>query len=151
MAQNQTRDELISSERMKRILGACKMVLECSRETIKILQDNSVCNIRSIERNSRSIKDPNPLMSALTNVNLKYPITYIRALIPKEFDDQDETLSTIEDSRRKGRYLCKFQAIPNWIKFGPVPKDDVKNSIDSLLKPNLSKLNSINSIDLEST
>lgn len=61
---------------LERIIWACNRVLKTSDDSIQILRESTLSNIRAIDRNSRSVKDPIPLMSTMTNINLKYPITF---------------------------------------------------------------------------
>lgn len=66
---------------INRILWACKKINRAKSDVIKILQESTIANIKFIERNSRSMKDLNHLMSAMTNINLKFPITIREDLI----------------------------------------------------------------------
>lgn len=57
------------------LLAAVREILKSNAGTIDILRGTEVNNIRMIERNSKNVKDPNPLMSAMANMSKKYPIS----------------------------------------------------------------------------
>lgn len=94
----------------ERILWACKMINRARPGAINILREGTISNIRAIERNSRSIKDPNPLMSTMTNINVKFPITFKSDRINTELIPI-ELFSKVSDNRRSGRVLCKTEMI----------------------------------------
>lgn len=93
-----------------RILWACGLINKAKRGALQILREGTIANIRSIERNSRSIKDPNPLMSTMTNINIKFPITFKLDRINTEMIPP-ELYSNVKDNRRGGRILCKTDMV----------------------------------------
>lgn len=133
-----------------RLLWACKKIMDCNSETIKILQRSTLSNVRAIERNSRSIKDPNPLMSTMTNINLKYPITFRRDaintnIIPKEL------ICLTADNRRYNRVMCKTDLVQWYIHDHEVEQDEtVVLAINKLFESNRKRLDVIFSYPWES-
>lgn len=94
---------------LERLTWACSKLLKCSKDTIDILKEITLSNIRAIGRNSRPVKDPNPLMSTMTNINLKYPITFRKDSI--KIDKVPPELYTGSDNRRYKRLLCKTDTV----------------------------------------
>lgn len=130
--------------RKERILNACKMIKNCSKEALSIIQSSTISNIRSIERNSRSIKDPNPLMTTLTNINLKYPLTLIPDRIPTDFIFPGDMVSRRMDNRRFKRRLCKLSTVQYWTANSPQPSDHDTTLIDGIIKQSIKKYELIN-------
>lgn len=97
-----------------RILWACGLINKAKSKTLDILRESTIANVRSIERNSRSIKDPNPLMTTMTNINMKFPITFKRDKINTDVVPK-EMISDVVDNRRNGRVLCKTNMISWYI------------------------------------
>lgn len=119
------------SNAVERILWACGKINKANHSVIKILQESTIANIRATERNSRSMKDPNPLMSAMTNINLKYPITFRDDLIDK--NDVPENLYSIsKDSRRYNRTLCKLDMVKWYIHNGVRPSEEIIRTVEKL-------------------
>lgn len=98
----------------ERILWACRLINKAKSGSIEVLKESTIANVRSMERNSRSIKDPNPLMSTMTNINIKFPITFKSDKINIDTIPQ-QLFANTTDNRRKGRLLCKTDMVTWYI------------------------------------
>lgn len=111
-------------------------ILKCSKEGIKIIQSQKMCNVRLIERSSRCVKDPNPLSSTMSAMTQKYPISVRRTQakkysLPYEFFPP----KPIDDVHRHDRVLCKKEAVDFWAGASPLPSEDETEAIDIIYKP----------------
>jgi hypothetical protein len=106
-------DDAKKRNALERLLWSCNQILKCKDKSIPILSESTLSNVRAIERNSRSVKDPNPLMSTMTNINLKFPITMRKDAINLESVPED--LYSCSDNRRYKRVLCKTDAVQWYI------------------------------------
>lgn len=97
------------------LLQTARLILSSSDEAIQILSDNSMSNAKSIERNSRSIKDPDPLSSALANNSMKWPITINVDRMSKIVNMSTDDVANW-DSRKYRRKQCKFGVVDKWIE-----------------------------------
>ena len=97
-----------------RSLWACNVIKRAKAGALRILRESTISNVRPIERNSRSIKDPNPLMSTMTNINIKFLITFKVDKINTDLVPSD-LYANISDNRRSGRVLCKTDMIQWYI------------------------------------
>lgn len=76
-----------------------------------------------IERNSRNVKDPNPLMSAMSNMAKKYPISLNREKAIK-YGVPSNLLGPM-DTHLHGRVSAKKECIDWWINNAEVPKEEL--------------------------
>uniref|UniRef100_W8C842 Polymerase PB2 n=1 Tax=Ceratitis capitata TaxID=7213 RepID=W8C842_CERCA len=127
---------------MERILEAAKLILSANDETIKILQGNSVSQINTIERNSKSIKDPDPLSSMLSNIAMKYPITISTSSI-KSYKIPQEYVMKSGDLRKYNRTPCKLETIDWYLNNSDDPKQEVKEVIQGMMSSGITRLNKI--------
>nr|QED21505.1 PB2 [Lestrade virus] len=125
-------------ERKKYFLSILNKIKNASDATLDIIADNELCNIKLIERSSKSMKDPNPLATVMSTMALKYPLSIDREKakkynIPKEFL-QSEGASEVRDMHHASRILCKKEAIDWWVDESPLPDDSIKAVIDILFR-----------------
>lgn len=105
----------------------------------------STNNIRSIERNSRNVKDPNPLVTAMSNMACKYPLAVrkdaiINYGVPRH-------LLGPEDSHLHGRVLASYGLIEWWIKETGEPSSESKEVIEVLCRKHDQSVSDYNKID----
>uniref|UniRef100_A0AAT9J9Q7 Polymerase PB2 n=1 Tax=Blattella germanica orthomyxovirus 1 TaxID=3133491 RepID=A0AAT9J9Q7_9ORTO len=125
-------------ERKKIFLHCIRSINNVSDRALTILRTNKISNMRMIERNSKSLKDPNPITSTMVCMASKYPITVDKTKcdkykIPSRFmHERDEDI--IADTRKHDRVLCKKEAIDWWIDNAEVPKEGLLGVINTLYK-----------------
>lgn len=114
------------------LMAAVKEILKAKEKAIAILKNTSTNNIRSIERNSRNVKDPNPLITAMSNMACKYPLavkkdSVINYGVPTH-------LLGPEDSHLHGRILASYKLIDWWIQEAGEPSEAAKEVIQVLCR-----------------
>nr|QMP82275.1 polymerase PB2 [Coleopteran orthomyxo-related virus OKIAV179] len=112
------------------------------------MKDNTMANLKLVERSSKCVKDPNPLSTALSQMNTKYPITLNSDGI-KKYNVPLDLIPTNdrEDNHSHGRTRCKLEAIDWWIENSGSPSDDavrVNNILREPLRREASRYFSIN-------
>ncbi|UPT53757.1 MAG: polymerase PB2 [Bactrocera correcta orthomyxo-like virus isolate Bz] len=130
----------------ERILEAIRKINNASEETIDILRKSKICQINVIERNSKSIKDPDPLSSMMANISLKFPIT-IDTEQAKKIQVPRHMLMNSTDIRYYNRTPCKLETVRWYIDNAPEVEENTKEIIQGLLTNNKKRLSVINGMD----
>nr|UMO75714.1 MAG: polymerase PB2 [Xinjiang sediment orthomyxo-like virus 4] len=110
-------------------------ILKAPDESIRILIETPICNLKTIQRSAKNLKDPDPLSSMTAQINTKFPISYdvekSKGLFP-------ENLIAEEDTHQFGRRLCTLSAIDWWIDHheweNEERKGETKKTIDVLYR-----------------
>lgn len=55
------------------IMRGVRAILEAGSQAMEIIRGNKMSNLKTIERSSRSSKDPNPLATTMGLISTKYP------------------------------------------------------------------------------
>nr|QRW42567.1 MAG: polymerase PB2 [Astopletus virus] len=122
-----------NKEEAKRILMALvQKVNKASVNTISILRTTPLCNLKTIQRRSKNLKDPNPLSSMMIATSNRYPLSVdtkkaAECKLPREFLGGP-------DSHQYGRTLCKIEALQWYSDHAPPPTDETKAAVDILFK-----------------
>lgn len=100
---------IVSGEK-KLFMSAIASILKAKPMSIEIIRENKMLNMRTIERSSKSTKDPNPLATTLNLMGTKYPLSIDKDRakkfkIPKEFSPANTYLQ--EDYHKHNRILAK--------------------------------------------
>nr|QMP82396.1 polymerase PB2 [Coleopteran orthomyxo-related virus OKIAV158] len=125
-------------ETKKYLMNIIKSINRANPQTIEILRNQPMCNIKLIERSSKNTKDPNPLMTTMSTMSQKYPISIDKtraemSKIPHAFLGVKDG-KYIYDSHRHNRILCKKEAIEWWIENSNLPSDKTIKVIDILFQ-----------------
>jgi hypothetical protein len=115
-----------------------RKINNAAAESIGILRGQSMCNIKLIERSSKSMKDPNPLSSTLSVLSQKYPLS-VDVEKTKKYKVPLQYLLTkngkpVWDTHNTGRVLCKKEAIEWWMDKSEMPTQELINVIDILYR-----------------
>nr|QPZ88430.1 putative polymerase PB2 [Soybean thrips quaranja-like virus 1] len=128
------------------LMHCVNLILGAHKDTVKILRENPMSNVKLIERSGKCLKDPNPLSSAMANMSLKYPISIDRAKA-KQYGVPETYLDSKEDMHYHGRILCKKEAIDWWVDYSPDLTEGQKHAIDILMEGHRDEVKSYYSID----
>lgn len=115
-----------------------RRILKCRPASINIMRTQPLCNIKLIERSTKSKKDPNPLSTTLSLMGQKYPISLDKHRakqfgIPLDFFPPRASQGRA-DTRDHSRILCKKEAIDWWVSRSPLPSQDAMKVINILFK-----------------
>nr|AYP67574.1 PB2 [Old quarry swamp virus] len=113
------------------------LILNARPETIKLLIESPMSNVKLIERSAKCVKDPNPLASAMANMSLKYPLSIdkdkaVEHHMPTRFFPKDPRAR--EDTHYHGRILCSLKAVEWWVNQSQVPNEGTQEVIDILME-----------------
>nr|QRW42587.1 MAG: polymerase PB2 [Guadeloupe mosquito quaranja-like virus 1]QRW42588.1 MAG: polymerase PB2 [Guadeloupe mosquito quaranja-like virus 1]QRW42589.1 MAG: polymerase PB2 [Guadeloupe mosquito quaranja-like virus 1]QRW42590.1 MAG: polymerase PB2 [Guadeloupe mosquito quaranja-like virus 1]UGO48656.1 MAG: polymerase PB2 [Palmetto orthomyxo-like virus] len=116
----------------KGLLALAEKIISANQGTIDILKDTPVCNLKTVQRNAKNLKDPAPLQSMIAVIGTKYPLSVDSAKaakhgIPLHFLDRD-------DAHQFGRRRCKLEAVPWFLENMATPDEGIKEAIDILFR-----------------
>ncbi|ASA47421.1 PB2 [Aedes alboannulatus orthomyxo-like virus] len=124
-AQNSTFDK-------KSLLLLASKILNANQGTLDILKKTPICNLKTVQRNSKNIKDPAPLQSMIATISTKFPIS-VDAQKAKECKIPSIYLDR-NDSHQYGRRRCSLEAIGWYLDRLAIPDPGVAKAIELLFK-----------------
>jgi len=128
------------------LMRTVDLILKADDASINILKSNTMSNARAVERNSKSIKDPDPLSSAMANNSLKWPITLnVDRMQNIEGLNTDDIASW--DSRKHKRKQCTFRVVDKWISSSSTPNEKDVEAVTSLFNHKVKRLEEIKKVD----
>lgn len=65
------------------IMKGVMAIIEAGSKAMEIIRSNKMSNLKTIERSSRSSKDPNPLATTMGLISTKYPLSIDKELAKK--------------------------------------------------------------------
>nr|WPR17592.1 MAG: polymerase PB2 [Arthropod orthomyxo-like virus] len=95
-------------------MSSIEKILKARSEAIELLRSTTLSNARVLERNSKSIKDPDPLSSSMANNSLKWPITVNVDRLKNIYNFNKDDVAGW-DSRKYRRRQCSFRMVEKWI------------------------------------
>lgn len=90
-----------------------RKIIKAKKETIKVLRQNPLSDLKLIERFAKCLKDPNPLSTMMRLTNTKYPLT-VDTQKAEAFKIPEELMAPKkirDDLHYHGRSLCKKELI----------------------------------------
>nr|APG77866.1 polymerase PB2 [Beihai orthomyxo-like virus 1] len=125
----------------ERIMVTVKEILklrdmENGNETIKVLQENPVCNLRMIRKYAGVEKDPDPISTVMTTISGKYPILCDAIWAQQQPEDKRRQLfgDLWDDSRKRGMIRCKKETVDYYIETAELPTEQQMKMINVLYK-----------------
>lgn len=118
------------------ILKGVKAILEAGAKAMEIIRNNKMSNLKTIERSSRSAKDPTPLATTMGLISTKYPLSIDKELAKKYKIPNHMFPSNSfgrKDFHKHNRVLAKMEAINWWIQEGPPATESTRSICDILL------------------
>lgn len=118
------------------IMRGVRAILEAGSQAMEIIRGNKMSNLKTIERSSRSSKDPNPLATTMGLISTKYPLSIDKELAKKyKVPNHMFPLNSFnrKDFHKHNRVLAKMETINWWIEEGPPATESTKSVCDILL------------------
>nr|APG77877.1 polymerase PB2 [Jingshan Fly Virus 1]APG77899.1 PA [Jingshan Fly Virus 1] len=112
------------------LLNLCQKIIKAKKETVEVLRNQPLCNLKMVQRKAKNIKDPNPLSSMMSTISTKFPIS-VDVEKARKIEMPKELLSS-PDAHQYGRVMCKLEAIEWYLEKAEIPSEDVKKAIDVL-------------------
>lgn len=133
----------------EQLMIAIREINKANKGTINILRNTEVNNVRMIERNSKNVKDPNPLMSAMSNMSKKYPISINKEKASK-YGVPSMLLGPM-DTHLHERISAKKESIDWWIKNAKVPREELLEVINVVCRKHAKSVSDYYDIDWSNT
>lgn len=114
-------------------MSLCELLIKASPAVIQILRENPICNLKTIQRRSKNIKDANPLSSMMAAMTSLYPISVSKERAIKCGMPSTVYAPDIRDTHTSGRRLCRLDAY-DWYINDAVVEEDSRETIDILYK-----------------
>nr|BEJ26073.1 polymerase basic 2 [Aedes orthomyxo-like virus 2] len=116
----------------KGLLALAEKIVTANQGTINILKNTPLCNLKTVQRNAKNLKDPAPLQSMIAVISTKYPLSVDSAKAAKY--NLPSHLLDKNDAHQYGRRRCKMEAVGWFLEHVPVPNDDIKRAVDILFR-----------------
>lgn len=134
--------------RKARIMKAINMINNAKSKTIKLTQKYPAFLTRTIERNSKTIKDSDPLSSTMSIVRQKFPIT-MKANHEFASIVRKDLVMGSKDMRNYGRIPVKKDAVTEYQNLKIQPKESEVQVIDSIFEYTLRFWNKMKDVEWE--
>lgn len=122
--------------RKRLLLKACDMIYKCKPGVISLMEKYPAFLLRTIERNSKTIRDADPLSSAMAFASKKYTIT-VDASHPDLRYISKENIMNENDTRMYGRIPARRRALTDYQMARIQPKAEDKATIDAIFDHSL--------------
>lgn len=125
-------------------------IISAKKETIEVLQNNTLCDLKLVERLAKNVRDPDPIRIPMSQMSQKYPITadmdkcklynvQLHLLMPAKknrgnFLEEKPDNVFESDMRATGRVLCKKELADWWVSNSEIPDEDVEKTRAVLYK-----------------
>lgn len=138
----------------KLIMRGVEMILKAKPRTMEILRSSKMSNLKTIERSSRCVKDPNPLVTSMTIMGTTYPLSIDKELakeykIPLKFMPQNSFQR--RDYHKHSRILGTMGVLDWWVESGPEMDEQLVEVTNILLRQHREERDKFYNIDWKSS
>lgn len=128
-------------------MAGIRKIVNCNDQAVTIMRETPLSNFKVVKRNSKTIRDPNPLASTMRALSHKYPIIADRTKL--EFYEAPEDLyqKEKEDKHHHNKVNCKLSTLDWWLSHSPEVEIETKQTVDIINQVRNDELKSWKGVD----